>query len=82
MGCNTSIDLDKSIKRDLLRSMKRIRYVEETIAERYSEQEMRCPTHLCTGQEAIPAAVGLVLREDDFAISNHRAHGHYLGKRG
>ena len=30
--------------------------VEEAIAAEYPKQEMRCPTHLCIGQEAI--AVG------------------------
>src|SRR5476649_1203872 len=67
---------------DLLRAMMRIRSVEETIAERYREGKMRCPTHLCTGQEAVSAAVGMALRPDDFAVSTHRAHGHYLGKGG
>lgn len=62
--------------------MKFIRMVEETIAVRYSESKMRCPTHLCTGQEAISAAVGLALRRDDFVVSTHRSHGHYLGKGG
>jgi TPP-dependent pyruvate/acetoin dehydrogenase alpha subunit len=66
----------------LLRSMLRIRTVEETIADRYRDGKMRCPTHLCTGQEAVSAAVGLALRHDDFAVSTHRAHGHYLGKGG
>ena len=28
------------------------------------------------------AASGLALRDDDFAVSGHRAHGHYLGKGG
>ena len=62
--------------------MMRIRAVEETIAERYAEGRMRCPTHLCTGQEAVSAGVGLALRPDDFAVSTHRAHGHYIGKGG
>ena len=31
--------------------------VEESLAERYHEQEMRCPMHLCIGQEAIAAGV-------------------------
>lgn len=66
----------------LLRSMMRIRMVEETIAARYPEGKMRCPTHLCIGQEAVAAGVGLALRPDDFAVSTHRAHGHYLGKGG
>ena len=67
---------------ELLRRIQRIRITEETIAQRYAEWKMRCPTHLCTGQEAIGAAVGLVLRQDDFMLSTHRSHGHYLGKGG
>jgi pyruvate dehydrogenase E1 component alpha subunit len=70
------------IARKLLHAMKRIRHVEETIAARYAEQKMRCPTHLSTGQEAVAAAVGAVLRRDDLAVSGHRAHAHYLAKGG
>jgi TPP-dependent pyruvate/acetoin dehydrogenase alpha subunit len=70
------------IARSLLYSMRRIRCVEEMIAARYSEQKMRCPTHLSTGQEAVAAAVGAVLRRDDLAVSGHRAHAHYLAKGG
>lgn len=66
----------------LLFQMKRIRFVEETIAARYAEGKMRCPTHLSVGQEAVAAAVGLSLRRDDFAVSGHRAHAHYLAKGG
>ena len=62
--------------------MKRIRFVEETIAQRYGEGKMRCPTHLSIGQEGVAAAVGLTLRKDDVAVSGHRAHAHYLGKGG
>ena len=67
---------------ELLFSMKRIRAVEETIASRYTEWKMRCPVHLCTGQEAVAAGVGAVLRIDDFVVSTHRSHGHYLSKGG
>ena len=31
----------------------RIRVIEEKIAEIYPEQEMRCPVHLCVGEEAV-----------------------------
>lgn len=62
--------------------MRRIRFVEEAIAQRYSEGKMRCPTHLSVGQEAVAAAVGMALRKDDVAVSGHRAHAHYLGKGG
>ena len=66
----------------LLLSMQRIRLVEEAIAERYSEGKMRCPTHLSVGQEAVGAALAVVLKQDDFVVSSHRAHAHYLGKGG
>lgn len=62
------------------RQMLRIRRVEERIGDRYSEQEMRCPTHLCIGQEAPPAGVCNHLRNTDLVFSNHRSHGHYLAK--
>jgi len=76
------VSLGPKLLIDFFRKMLRIRMVEETIAARYSEQKMRCPTHLCTGQEAVSTGVGCALRPDDFAVSTHRAHGHYLGKGG
>lgn len=66
----------------LLREMLRIRRIEEAIADRYAEQEMRCPMHLCIGQEAIAVGVCDALSNDDVMFSNHRAHGHYLAKGG
>jgi len=72
-------------KKDLVHhycSMLRIRRVEEILAERYPEGEMRCPMHLCIGQEAIAVGVCSALRQYDAVFSNHRAHGHYLAKGG
>jgi len=62
--------------------MLRIRVIEEKIAECYSEQEMRCPVHLCIGQEAVAVGVCANLTPRDYAMGGHRAHGHYLGKGG
>ena len=67
---------------DLLERMIYIRAVEEAIADRYAEQEMRCPTHLSIGQEAPAAAAGLCLRDTDYVVSTHRGHAHYLGRGG
>lgn len=69
---------DLALFRDLLR----IRLVEETIATRYHEQEMRCPVHLSVGQEAIAVGVSAVLRRSDKVVSTHRCHAHYLAKGG
>lgn len=62
--------------------MLKIRMVEESIAGLYPEQEMRCPVHLCSGQEAIAVGVCANLKKNDYVLSNHRSHGHYLAKGG
>lgn len=66
----------------LLFTMIRIRRVEEAIAGLYPEQEIRCPVHLCVGQEAIPAGVCENLKANDVVFGSHRAHGYYLARRG
>ena len=67
---------------ELQASMLRIRLVEESIANKYSEQKMRCPTHLSIGQEAIAVGVCSNLTNEDQVLSSHRAHAHYLAKGG
>jgi TPP-dependent pyruvate/acetoin dehydrogenase alpha subunit len=74
--------LNADIRLAMYRKLLRIRLVEEAIASRYHENEMRCPTHLCTGQEAVPVGVSAHLRSDDLVFSGHRSHGHYLAKGG
>ena len=68
--------------RHLYVEMLRIRLIEERIADLYAEKEMRCPVHLCIGQEAIPVGVSATLKQDDLVLSGHRSHGHYLAKGG
>lgn len=68
--------------RDLYTRMLRIRLVEERIAELYPEQQMRCPVHLSVGQEAVAVGVCAALQPDDYALSTHRSHAHYLAKGG
>lgn len=64
------------------RDMLRIRMVEEEIAERYAEQEMRCPVHLSIGQEASAVGACAALDVGDQIITTHRCHSHYLAKGG
>jgi len=73
-----SVQLLKS----LYQQMVQIQTIEEGIAELYPEGEMRCPVHLCIGQEAISAGVGATLKQSDLVLSNHRAHGHFIAKGG
>lgn len=74
--------MDVARQKELYRAMLQIRLVEERIADLYPEQQMRCPVHLCIGQEAAEAGAALSLRADDYAVSGHRSHGHYLAKGG
>jgi len=62
--------------------MTRIRRAEEAIVARYPEQEIRCPTHLSIGQEAVAVGVCQALSEQDVVLSGHRCHAHYLAKGG
>jgi pyruvate dehydrogenase E1 component alpha subunit len=67
---------------ELYRQMARIRAVEERISALYGEWEMRCPVHLATGQEAVPAGFCAALADGDKVLGAHRSHGHYLAKGG
>jgi TPP-dependent pyruvate/acetoin dehydrogenase alpha subunit len=67
---------------ELWREMLRIRLIEESIADKYSEQEMRCPVHLSIGQEAPAVGVCYALNNSDWVFSGHRSHAHYLAKGG
>ncbi len=62
--------------------MLRIRLIEEEIAKRYPEEEMRLPVHLSIGQEACAVGICEFLTKDDQMVSSHRGHAHYLAKGG
>lgn len=66
------------------KEMKRIRMVENSIADNYNNKirEMHTPIHLCNGQEAVAVGVCQQLKREDTIFSNHRCHGHYLAKGG
>ena len=67
---------------DIYQKMQLIRMYDEKIIEEYNNQMMRCPVHLSIGQEGISAGVLNAMKVKDVVMSNHRAHGHYLGKGG
>ncbi|PHQ81673.1 MAG: acetoin dehydrogenase [Coxiella sp. (in: Bacteria)] len=73
---------DQTRFKKIFHQMLRIRMVEEAISARYSKQQMRCPTHLSIGQEAVAGVIGSLLNTTDLAVSTHRAHAHYLAKGG
>ncbi len=66
----------------LYENILKIRYTEEEISKRYPEGQMRCPTHLSIGQEAVSAAYSTLVNKKDYAVSTHRGHAHYIAKGG
>ena len=66
----------------VLQTMIRIREFEESLATLVEQGEVRTPTHLYTGQEAIAASVCQNLVTSDYVWGGHRSHGHYLAKGG
>jgi acetoin:2,6-dichlorophenolindophenol oxidoreductase subunit alpha len=72
--------MNKTLKKNLLKAMLKVRAFEEKIIEVYPQQDMKTPVHLCIGQEAISAGVSQNLKKNDYVFSTHRNHGHYLAK--
>jgi len=67
----------------LIKDMLRIRRFEEEVSNRYmSELLMRCPIHLCNGQEAVAVGVCSYLKQTDWVFPSHRNHHWYLAKGG
>ena len=66
----------------ILISMMRIRECETAIAEMSAKGEVVGPVHLYVGQEAIAAGACAALNTDDYVVSTHRSHGHFLAKGG
>ncbi len=64
----------------IYRMMNIIRNFEDKAVYLFENNYLRGSVHLCTGQEAIPATVCSLLKEDDYISSTHRGHGHCLAK--
>jgi TPP-dependent pyruvate/acetoin dehydrogenase alpha subunit len=80
--CDDRSSLSDVSMSKLYEFMFRLRFIEDEIKRRYHPADlMRCPVHLCVGQEAVPGALSLLLKDHDFLFSHHRSHGHYLAKK-
>lgn len=67
---------------ELYIKMQRIRQFENKSVDLLNNNEIVCPVHLYTGQEAIAAGICQELIDDDYVFSTHRSHGHYIAKGG
>lgn len=76
------INYSMNILKKLYRTMLQIRLCEESLAASIIRGEIKCPCHLCTGQEAIAAGICATLKNKDYIFGNHRSHGHFLAHGG
>jgi len=67
---------------EMYRKMLEIRHFEQRIYYLFLEGLIPGTIHLYTGQEAIAVGVCAALRKNDFIMSTHRPHGHYIAKGG
>ena len=63
---------------ELLRSMLRIRRLEEACVQLYTETKIRGFLHVYIGEEAVAAGVMSALGADDAVVATYREHGHAL----
>ncbi|MDP6707903.1 MAG: dehydrogenase E1 component subunit alpha/beta [Alphaproteobacteria bacterium] len=79
-GTKSNLRLPPDTLVDLYTTMRRIRGFDQKVAELFEAGDVKGTAHSYVGEEAIAAAVGEVLREDDYMASNHRGHGHCIAK--
>ena len=49
--------------------MLKLRLCEEAIEKEYHPaDEIRCPVHFCSGEEAVPASLNNILENEDYTI--------------
>lgn len=63
---------------DLLRSMLRVRRLEEACVQLYTETKIRGFLHVYIGEEAVAAGVVSALSAEDAVVATYREHGHAL----
>ncbi|MDD5773379.1 MAG: thiamine pyrophosphate-dependent dehydrogenase E1 component subunit alpha [bacterium] len=66
----------------IYKTMLRIRICEESLVPYILNSEIKCPVHLCSGQEAVAAGVCAAITSKDNIFGNHRSHGHFLAQGG
>ena len=58
----------------------KIRMVENKLLKLFSEGLLSGTVHTCVGQELVGVFISKYLQDQDFIVSNHRGHGHYLSR--
>ncbi|WP_116127827.1 dehydrogenase E1 component subunit alpha/beta [Lewinella sp. IMCC34183] len=65
---------------DHFRSAILVRRTEERLLDLFGEGKLNGTVHTCVGQEFSPVMIVPHLEADDFIVSNHRGHGHFIAR--
>jgi len=57
-----------------------IRETEQALLDLFSKGKLNGTVHTCIGQEYNGAILHFLTKKKDIVFSNHRGHGHYIGK--
>ena len=85
MNAHVLAKIPNKSKREYIRhyeQMLLIRKCEESFVAPIMDEQIRCPVHLYSGQEATAVGLSAHLGPHDLIFGNHRSHGHYLAKGG
>jgi pyruvate dehydrogenase E1 component alpha subunit len=74
--------VNKASMIEMYRKVLEIRLFEQRVNDLFLEGVVPGTLHLYTGQEAVAVGVCANLRKEDFIVSTHRPHGHYIAKGG
>ena len=69
-----------SILSSVLKKSILIRETEKTLLDLFAQGRLNGTVHTCIGQEYIGALLPEILIKGDVVFSNHRCHGHYIGR--
>lgn len=72
--------MTQEIRNNIISKSFLIRAVEERLLTLFKEGKINGTVHTCIGQELIGATIAEFLNENDFVVSNHRGHGHFLSR--
>ena len=69
---------DTDTRLELYRTMQACRMMEQRAYDLFMQNLVKGTSHLALGQEAIAAAFGVAMREDDYTFCTYRGHNHTL----
>lgn len=71
--------MDRKDLTDIAKKFLRIRFFEESLDDLFLKQKIFGTYHRCIGQELVAILLTYYLdKKNDYVVSNHRNHGHYL----